>query len=121
MIAEKNIQFSGYAVRISAKSSGLQILQDVSEKNKFFENIQNQYGFDDTTIKIMKNVYNKIKQKYGNEGAQYVDWMFFRALSQVGGYDDDDFSGAYDAANVWKQGAGNAYPEEKHKKFMWIH
>ena len=56
------------------------------------------------------------QKKNGNEGAQYVDWMFFRALSQVGGY-DDDFSGAYDAANVWKQGAGNAYPEEKHKKF----
>lgn len=32
MIAEKNIQFSGYDARISAKSSGLQILQDVSEK-----------------------------------------------------------------------------------------
>ena len=121
LIAEKNIQSLRRAVGSPVKSFGLQMLQDVSEeissRKEFFENIQEQYGFDDRTMKIMEEVYGKINDKYGDEGDEYVDWMFFRALSQVGGYDDDNFTGIKDAANIWKQGAGNAYHEENHKKF----
>ncbi len=121
LITEKNIQSLRHVVRSPAKSFGLQIMQDISEeissKKEFFQNIQDQYGFDDKTMKIMEEIYGKINDKYGDKGSQYVDWMFFRALSQVGGYDDDNFSGIKDAANIWKQGAGNAYHEESHKKF----
>lgn len=121
LITEKNIQSFRHDVRSTAKSFGLQTLQDISEeissRKEFFENIQEQYGFDDRTMKIMQQVYGKINDKYGNKGSQYVDWMFFRALSQVGRFDDDNSSWKEDVANVWKQGAGNAYREEGHKKF----
>lgn len=70
------------------------------------------------TMEIMEEVYNKISEKYGDKGDNYVDWMFFRAISQVGGYDDDESQGIIDVMNIWKQGAGNAYEEECHQDFF---
>lgn len=86
-------------------------------EEEFFDNIKIQYGFDERTISIMKNVYDNIKEEYSDESQEFIDWKFFRALSQLGGYDDDDYNGPKDAANIWKQGAGNAYGETKHENF----
>ncbi len=92
--------------------------QVLMNEDDFFDNVQEQFGFDDRTMDIMEDVYDAIKEKYGSHGQNYVDWMFFRALSQLGGYDDDDLSGINDAVNPWKNGAGNAYDEMQHEDFF---
>lgn len=55
-------------------------LWDARVKKRFFECIQTQYGFDNETIRIMRNVYDKLYEKYPNASQREIDWRFTRLM-----------------------------------------
>ncbi len=80
-------------------------LWDVRSKKRFLECVQTQYGFDDETVRIMGNIYDKLYEKYPDAVQKEIDWRFTRLMGGLV-YDDDEI-----AAIKWNDVAGCAVDE----------
>jgi len=80
-------------------------LWDVRSKKRFLECIQTQYGFDDETVRIMGNIYDKLYKKYPDAVQKEIDWRFTRLMGGLF-YDDDEI-----ATIKWNDVAGCAVDE----------
>lgn len=77
-------------------------LRERRVKTRFFSCIQNQFGFDEETVRIMQNVYDALYQKYPDASRREIDWRFTRLMGGFT-YDENNLS-----AIKWNDVAGCA-------------
>ena len=85
-------------------------IEDIKEL-QFTRCIQHQFGFDERTLGIMWDLYEKMQIQYPDVSQMELDWYFARALSQMGGYNEksvDILKMTYETG-AWRKGAGWVY------------
>ncbi|MDR1769868.1 MAG: DUF4280 domain-containing protein [Hungatella sp.] len=82
--------------------------------------MQGQFGFNEKASKTMKEVYDKIQEKYKELSQMERNWLFARAISQLGDYNNKTVNVLFlkIETHAWRKGAGWAYKYDKEEKFF---
>jgi len=62
-------------------NDGAQMQEPANTGNPFMSLVKD-FGFEDDTLRIMNDVYKKIREKNKDKSEKYIGWLFFRAMSQ---------------------------------------
>ena len=89
-------------------------------KDKFIQQLIEQFGFDAKTARLMFEVYDKIQEVYKDSPQEERDWYFARAMSQLGDYNSMEKKVLFFTieTNAWRKGAGWAYEYDGEEKFF---
>ena len=89
-------------------------------KDKFIQQLIEQFGFDAKTARLMFEVYDKIQDVYKDSPQEERDWYFARAMSQLGDYNSMEKKVLFFTieTNAWRKGAGWAYEYDGEEKFF---
>ncbi|WP_124065279.1 DUF4280 domain-containing protein [Clostridium sp. E02] len=82
--------------------------------------MQEQFGFDDKSSNIMKDIYEKIQKNFEDQSPIERDWYFARAISQLGDYNNKKVKVLFAKieTDAWRKGAGWAYKYDKEEDFF---
>lgn len=89
--------------------AGQQVKNFADELSAFLNHLQEQFGFDRRTVGILGEVYRKVQEEYADRTQLERDWIFTRALSQIGDYDNKWVDVVGDVGfetHAWRRGAG---------------